>query len=202
MCAPLSGGWIKQALTTSRSKRGPASTSHSGWGKCSRLGETSTPLVWQGAAFDRFGFSDIQRDIRARLGTSRLVQLDMPDALSERVMNALKADPRTVDLRALAPHFYSLSERILELFEEEDMVDVLSDVRPRAGWPLRPFSSTNHRHPIARLSRHELRRLRTMRITRVVPWGRGWISSAVWTRPSDNVREWVDSSGRRYCVLT
>lgn len=64
----------------------------------------------------------------ARLGTSRLVTLDMPEALSERVMNALKADPRTVDLRALVPHFYSLSERILELFEEEEMVDVLSDV--------------------------------------------------------------------------
>ncbi|KAJ5133609.1 hypothetical protein N7526_004974 [Penicillium atrosanguineum] len=65
--------------------------------------------------------------IGARLGTSRLVTLDMPEALSERVMNALKADPRTVDLRALAPHFYNLSERILEIFEEEDMVDVLSD---------------------------------------------------------------------------
>ena len=65
---------------------------------------------------------------RARLGTARLVTLDMPEALSERVMNALKADPRTVDLRALAPHFYNLSERILELFEEEEMVDVLSDV--------------------------------------------------------------------------
>lgn len=45
-------------------------------------------------------------------------------------MNALKADARTVDLRALAPHFYNLSERILELFEEEEMVDVLSNV----GW--------------------------------------------------------------------
>lgn len=43
-------------------------------------------------------------------------------------MNALKADPRTIDLRALAPHFYSLSERVLELFEEEEMVDVLSNV--------------------------------------------------------------------------
>jgi GINS complex subunit 3 len=65
---------------------------------------------------------------RARLGTSRLVSLDLPPALSERVMNALKADPRTIDLRALAPHFYNLSERILELFEEEEMVDVLSNV--------------------------------------------------------------------------
>jgi len=43
-------------------------------------------------------------------------------------MNALKADPRTVDLRSLAPHFYSLGVRILELFEEEEMVDILSYV--------------------------------------------------------------------------
>lgn len=50
-------------------------------------------------------------------------------------MNALKADPRTLDLRALAPHFYNLSERILELFEEEEMVDVLTDVRGSFPFP-------------------------------------------------------------------
>jgi GINS complex subunit 3 len=44
------------------------------------------------------------------------------------VLNALKADPRTVDLRAQAPHFYDLGARILELFEEEEMIEVLSDV--------------------------------------------------------------------------
>jgi GINS complex subunit 3 len=53
-------------------------------------------------------------------------------------MNALKADPRTLDLRALAPHFYNLSERILELFEEEEMVDVLTDVR--GSFPFSAFS--------------------------------------------------------------
>jgi GINS complex subunit 3 len=58
-----------------------------------------------------------------------LVTLDPPSALSSRVLNALKADPRTVDLRALAPHFYDLGARILELFEEEEMIEVLSDVR-------------------------------------------------------------------------
>jgi len=41
------------------------------------------------------------------------------------VINALKAEPKTVDLRAQAPHFYALGARILELFEEEEMVDVL-----------------------------------------------------------------------------
>lgn len=57
-----------------------------------------------------------------------MVTLDVPTALSQRVINALKAEPKTVDLRAQAPHFYKLGARILELFEEEDMVDVLIDV--------------------------------------------------------------------------
>ena len=61
--------------------------------------------------------------------TGALVTLDLPAALSQRVMNALKADPRTVDLRAQAPHFYALAARMLELFEEEEMVDVLIEVR-------------------------------------------------------------------------
>jgi GINS complex subunit 3 len=63
------------------------------------------------------------------LNTSSLVTIDHPTALAPRVLNALKADPRTVDLRALAPHFYNLGSRILELFEEEEMIEVLSDVR-------------------------------------------------------------------------
>ena len=62
------------------------------------------------------------------LNTSSLVTIDPPSALSPRVLNALKADPRTVDLRALAPHFYNLGARIRELFEEAEMIEVLSDV--------------------------------------------------------------------------
>lgn len=63
-----------------------------------------------------------------QLGSSSLVSLDFPAALSQRVINALKADPKTVDLRAQAPHFYALGARILELFEEEEIVDVLLEV--------------------------------------------------------------------------
>jgi GINS complex subunit 3 len=70
----------------------------------------------------------------------------MPDALAERVMNALKADPRTVDLRALAPHFYTLGERILEIFEEEEMVDVLIDV----------FSTSRFRRVICFYANHQM----------------------------------------------
>ena len=63
-----------------------------------------------------------------------LVTLDFPAPLQSRVVNALKADPRTVDLRAQSQSFYGLGARILELFEDEEMVDVLTDVSdaPRA----------------------------------------------------------------------
>jgi GINS complex subunit 3 len=56
-----------------------------------------------------------------------LVTLDLPPCLSPRVMNALKADPKSVDLRAQAQHFYSLGARILELFEEDEILDVLTE---------------------------------------------------------------------------
>lgn len=61
--------------------------------------------------------------------SSSLASLDMPPALGQRVMNALRADPKSVDLRAQAQWFYGLGERMLELFEEEETVDVLTDVR-------------------------------------------------------------------------
>ncbi|KAB8337182.1 hypothetical protein FH972_021486 [Carpinus fangiana] len=59
------------------------------------------------------------------LGTAPMATIDMPLCLQPRVLNALKADPRTVDLRQQAAHFYSLGARMLELFEEDDLVDVL-----------------------------------------------------------------------------
>lgn len=58
-----------------------------------------------------------------------LATIDLPTSLQPRVLNALKADPKTVDLRAQAPHFFALGARMLELFEEEEIADVLSHVR-------------------------------------------------------------------------
>jgi GINS complex subunit 3 len=68
-----------------------------------------------------------------------LVSLDLPAALSPRVMNALKADPKSVDLRALAQNFYGLGERMLELFEEEELCDVLMET-----WRRRASEISDH----------------------------------------------------------
>lgn len=61
--------------------------------------------------------------------SASLASLDMPQGLGHRVMNALRADPKSVDLRAQALFFYGLGERMLELFDEEETMDVLTDVR-------------------------------------------------------------------------
>lgn len=56
------------------------------------------------------------------------MSLDFPAPLQQRVINALKADPKTVDLRAQAPHFYALGARIMDLFEDQDVLDTLVGV--------------------------------------------------------------------------
>ena len=62
------------------------------------------------------------------LNTSALTTIETPSALSSRVLNALEADPKTVDLRSQAFHFYSFVVRMLDLFEDEDMVDIITEV--------------------------------------------------------------------------
>lgn len=57
-----------------------------------------------------------------------MVTLDFPKSLEARVVNALKADARSVDLRGLSMHFYGGAGRVMELFEDEGVVDVLIDV--------------------------------------------------------------------------
>lgn len=61
------------------------------------------------------------------------MDIDLPVSLSTRVLNALKANPRTVELRGLAPHYYELAARTLELIDEDEIVDVLLEVRDPAG---------------------------------------------------------------------
>jgi GINS complex subunit 3 len=68
-----------------------------------------------------------------------LVTLDLPPSLAPRVMNALKADAKSVDLRALAQHFYGLGQRILELFEEDEVCDVLME-----SWRRRAAEISDH----------------------------------------------------------
>lgn len=60
--------------------------------------------------------------------SSSLASMDVPSALGPKVMAALAAGPKSVDIRAQAQWFYGMGERILNLFDDEELADVLSKV--------------------------------------------------------------------------
>lgn len=58
-------------------------------------------------------------------GAPPMTTLDLPTCLAPRVQNALIADPKSVDVRAQASHFYGLAARMLDLFEEDELTELL-----------------------------------------------------------------------------
>jgi GINS complex subunit 3 len=53
------------------------------------------------------------------------VTLNLPPALRQEVLSALKADARSVPLRDQSAHFFALGTRMLELFDEAEVAEVL-----------------------------------------------------------------------------
>ncbi|GAO51047.1 GINS complex subunit Psf3 [Saitoella complicata NRRL Y-17804] len=59
------------------------------------------------------------------LAIQQFTDLHLPPPFSSRVRNALKADPKSVDLRAWSPHFYGVGVRLLGVVRDEELVQVL-----------------------------------------------------------------------------
>lgn len=53
------------------------------------------------------------------------VTFDLPPALGNDVIQALKADPRAVPLREQSPHFYGLATHMMDLINEDKLPEVL-----------------------------------------------------------------------------
>lgn len=122
-------------------------------------------------------------------GTKPILTLDLPAALAPRVLHALRADAKSVDLRLLAQGgFYGLVGRVGELFEVEDVADVVGEVRfmflsfgTHILWPCEIDKKTFLRiskfeivqaHEKFRHSRHEQKPLRITQLTSAGRWVR------------------------------
>lgn len=57
--------------------------------------------------------------------TKAPIILNIPPCLSEAVLNALRADPRAVALRDQGVHLYGVGVRLLDLFDEQELSNVL-----------------------------------------------------------------------------
>ncbi|AMD21082.1 HEL199Wp [Eremothecium sinecaudum] len=56
------------------------------------------------------------------------VQLLAPEIFSNRVINAIKANPRGLDIHSINGHFYALAVKWATLFSDAELVQVLSDM--------------------------------------------------------------------------
>ena len=68
-----------------------------------------------------------------------MLTIEFPSSMSSRVLNALRADPLSVDLRALSSHFYSLAIRCFDLFDDDEVVGVMLDVGDYAISPVNTY---------------------------------------------------------------
>lgn len=58
-------------------------------------------------------------------GSQQFVNIQDPQIFGPKVMNALKSDPASVDLRALSPVWLSLAHKWIDLFNEDEFADVV-----------------------------------------------------------------------------
>lgn len=56
------------------------------------------------------------------------VELLPPEIFSTKVINAIKADPVTIDLHSISSHFLTLSLKWISLFGEEDLASICSSM--------------------------------------------------------------------------
>ena len=61
------------------------------------------------------------------LGVRDTVEIGQPGIFSNRVCNALKANPCSVDLRAQSQHFYTFAKQYLAWSERDDLHQIIID---------------------------------------------------------------------------
>lgn len=51
-----------------------------------------------------------------------------PETFTNKVINAIKTDPISLDLHSINPYFYALAIKWIELFSDKDLAEIVSDL--------------------------------------------------------------------------
>jgi GINS complex subunit 3 len=72
-----------------------------------------------------------------------LVTLEIPAVLGKNVRKAIRADPRTINLRALAPYYYAYGTLILDYFNRPQITRAMQESMRKRGSAIKDQA----RHP-------------------------------------------------------
>ncbi|CCF56301.1 hypothetical protein KAFR_0A08670 [Kazachstania africana CBS 2517] len=56
------------------------------------------------------------------------VELMTPDAFSAKVINAIKADPVSLDVHSISPHFFALAIKWIALFNDKELAAIVTEL--------------------------------------------------------------------------
>lgn len=56
------------------------------------------------------------------------INLEKPDSLGVKVMNAIKADPVSLDVHSILPNYYKIAEKWCNLFSDQELSDIVQQM--------------------------------------------------------------------------
>lgn len=74
------------------------------------------------------------------------IDLLEPDFISPKVLNAIKADPKTVDLHSIMSHFYKLSEKWSSMYNETLLIETAMSMLKERALEIDNFASNATKH--------------------------------------------------------
>lgn len=74
------------------------------------------------------------------------VELLQPDFLGPKVLNAIRADPNSVDLHSIASNYYRLTEKWLALFNDAELVDAVMTMLKERAVEIDNYASNTLKH--------------------------------------------------------
>lgn len=74
------------------------------------------------------------------------VELLQPDFVGPKVLNAIRADPNSVDLHTIASNYYRLTEKWLTLFNDAELVEVAMTMLKERAVEIDNYASNTLKH--------------------------------------------------------
>ncbi|ODV82297.1 DNA replication complex GINS protein PSF3 [Suhomyces tanzawaensis NRRL Y-17324] len=73
------------------------------------------------------------------------IDLSEPEFISSRVLNAIKTNPRTVDLRKLLRNYYKLVEKWGTFFNEPSLIEIIMTMLKERAFEINNFASNTNK---------------------------------------------------------
>lgn len=74
------------------------------------------------------------------------VEMLTPDFVSAKVLNAIRAEPKSVDLHSLKANYYKLAEQWIHIFSDQQVAEIVMELLKQRALEIDNFASNTTKH--------------------------------------------------------